>query len=71
MWDEFGDRTVTCMARGSRVLAAIWRGAWTAGNGEKQIGAGTVRTKQAIVKLYDDPKVLPSIALDKYDGILS
>jgi hypothetical protein len=71
MWNEFGDRTVGCMARGSRVLAAIWQGAWTAGNGEKQIGAGSVRTTKTIEKLYDDPKVLPSVALDKYDAILS
>jgi len=59
------------MARGSRVLASIWQGAWTAGNGGKQIGAGSVRTTKAIAKLYDDPKVLPSIALDKYEAILS
>jgi len=26
---------------------------------------------KAIAKLYDDPKVLPSIALDKYEAILS
>ncbi|MGO4479775.1 S1/P1 nuclease [Massilia sp. 2TAF26] len=34
LWAELGDRTMDCMADGSRTLAAIWQAAWTAGGGD-------------------------------------
>jgi hypothetical protein len=66
MWKTFGDRTVTCMARGTRYLAKIWQAAWEAGNGDGNIGVGKVATPDALIKLYNDPDKMPSVALDKY-----
>ncbi len=71
MWDTFGTRTVECMARGARYLGHLWVAAWVAGHGDKSIGEGAVVTEKALMKLYNDPKVLPSVALDRYPGILS
>jgi hypothetical protein len=70
MWDEFGDDTIECMARGSRYLAKIWQGAWTAGNGNKKIGAGSARAEDDIMALYNEKTFLPSVPLDKYASIL-
>lgn len=66
MWQKFGDDTVTCMARGTRYLAHIWQSAWDAGDGDRNIGAGTEIDKGAIMKLYNNPDVAPSIALNLY-----
>jgi hypothetical protein len=66
MWQEFGDDTITCMARGTRYLAAIWQAAWDAGDGDHKIGAGSARSESEIMKLYNDPDVVPSIALNQY-----
>jgi hypothetical protein len=66
MWEEFGDDTITCMARGTRYLAKIWQGAWDAGNGDSTIGAGSRRKESDIMDLYNDPDVVPSIPLDHY-----
>lgn len=66
MWDEFGEATVTCMARGTRYLTAIWQAAWDAGDGDANIGAGSVLKQPDLMKLYSDPNVAPSIPLDHY-----
>jgi hypothetical protein len=66
MWDVFGDRTITVMARGTRYLAALWQAAWTAGDGDTRIGKGRPVTKQELMTLYNDPKIVPSIPLDHY-----
>jgi hypothetical protein len=66
MWAKFGDDTITCMARGTRYLAAIWQAAWSAGNGDQNIGRGTKLSEDAMMQLYNDPNVIPSIALDHY-----
>jgi hypothetical protein len=66
MWDAFGDDTVTCMARGTRYLAAIWQAAWDAGNGDAKIGEGRVLKPADLMKLYNNPDVAPSVALDRY-----
>jgi hypothetical protein len=70
MWDEFGTKTVECMARGSRYLAKFWHDAWVQGKGDTKIGQGSKRTKTQIKTLYDDKTFVPSVALDKYPGIL-
>ena len=69
MWEEFGERTVECMARGARYLARIWHEAWKAGNADSKIGEGSKRKKTSIMKLYNDPKIVPSVRLDKYAGL--
>ncbi|UWU21376.1 hypothetical protein N2601_19440 [Rhizobium sp. CB3060] len=66
MWDDFGDRTITCMARGTRYLAKIWQAAWEQGNGDANIQAAAAITEAAIMALYNDPDKMPSVALDRY-----
>jgi hypothetical protein len=66
MWDSLGDRTIVCMARGTRYLAAIWDAAWQAGDGEKKIGVGSRIKEENLMKLYNNTNFLPSISLDKY-----
>ena len=70
LWEDFGERTVECMARGARYLGKIWQGAWMAGKGDSKIGEGSKRKEADLMKLYNDPKVVPSVRLDKYEGIL-
>jgi hypothetical protein len=66
MWEAFGDDTITCMARGTRYLAKIWQSAWERGNGDANIGAGATAAEGEIMKLYNNPDVVPSLALNEY-----
>ena len=66
MWDQFGEATVTCMARGTRYLTAVWQAAWDAGDGDATIGAGSVLKQPDLMKLYSDPNMAPSVPLDHY-----
>jgi hypothetical protein len=66
LWDAFGDRTITCIARGTRYLAAIWQAAWDLGKGDANIGEGKEIDQNDIEALYNDPNVVPSIPLDHY-----
>jgi hypothetical protein len=66
MWEEFGDETTTCMARGTRYLAKLWQSAWDAGDGDTNIGAGSARSEKEIMALYENPDVVPSLGLDQY-----
>jgi hypothetical protein len=70
MWAVFGDPTIECMARGSRYLARLWHDAWTVGHGKQKIGEGIKGKPADIMKLYNDPKFVPSVRLDKYAPIL-
>lgn len=66
LWKDLGKATVTCMARGTLYLAAVWQGAWSSGGAEGKIDpAGTI-DPQEIMTLYNDPDVVPSVALDSY-----
>jgi len=66
MWKAFGAKTIVCMARGTCYLAAIWQAAWSLGNGDTKIGKGAKQKPGAIMKIYNDPDKLPSVALDRY-----
>jgi len=66
MWETFGDDTVTCMARGTRYLTKLWQAAWSLGNGDANIKLSSAIRKKDLMQLYNDPDVVPSIALDKY-----
>jgi hypothetical protein len=66
MWKKFGDKTITCIARGTRYLAKIWQAAWETGGGDNTIGEGPHITEKAIMDLYNNPKVIPSVGLDQY-----
>jgi hypothetical protein len=65
MWEAFGERTITCLARGTRYLAKIWQGAWTAGNGDQNLVIEACR-EEDILAIYNDPKEMPSVPLDQY-----
>ena len=69
MWNQFGTGTVECMARGSRCLAHLWAEAWVRGGGDANIGSNATVTKDEIRALYEDPKVLKSVSLDKYKSL--
>ncbi len=66
MWDQLGDRTITNVAEGCRVMAILWQSAWIAGNGDSIATAKlTERSKTALKKLYDDKeKFVPSYRLN-------
>lgn len=66
MWDEFGERTVVCMARGTRYLAHLWQSAWDLGKGDNTIGNGSALKPADLRKLYENPAVVPSVPLDHY-----
>jgi hypothetical protein len=66
MWKVFGNDTITCMARGTRYVAKIWQDAWDAGGGDRNLGAGGRIKNDAIMLLYNNPNVVPSIALNQY-----
>jgi hypothetical protein len=66
MWERFGEKTVQCMARGSRCLTHLWAEAWVRGGGDTNIGSTAKVTKTAIRNLYDDAGVLRSVSLDRY-----
>jgi hypothetical protein len=62
--EQFEDWTVTCLARGSIYLAAIWTAAWTEGNGGQTIGDGGLVKSEDLISLYSDRSELPSMHLD-------
>ena len=70
MWETFGTRTVKCMARGTRYLAKIWEGAWGIGKAKTKIGKGSILQESDLMRLYNDPKFVPSVRLDQYKAIL-
>ena len=62
LYDQFGDRTITVIARGSIYLAAIWEAAWkAAGN---KITDLTEVDKKDLQDLYKNPANLQSYHLD-------
>ncbi len=65
LWAKFGQETIDVMADGARVLAKIWQGAWTAGNGEAiaKTKLGPV-SEAALMALYRDKKFVESLDLD-------
>lgn len=58
--DQFEDRTVTIMARGSRYLAAIWAAAWKESGGDTKIGNKGLVKAARLIKLYRSRRELPS-----------
>jgi hypothetical protein len=64
MWGEFDDRTVQCMARGSRYLAKVWLGVLDGGRGRHEDRRRIKAKKATIMGLYNDPKFIPSVRLE-------
>jgi hypothetical protein len=71
LFQQFGTDTAAVMADGARVLAMIWKSAWTAGGGAA-IAAGEIkgRTHKNIKALYQDPEFVPSLTLDDIGPVL-
>ena len=66
MWAAFGTKTIQAMAKGCRYLAAIWEGAWSAGQGAGKIKQGHILQPDKIEALYNSAAFLPSWSLDTY-----
>ena len=71
LWGKFGQQTIDVMADGARVLAAVWLGAWTAGNGNA-IAANKLRAvnADALIDRYNDRDFVPSLDLDSIAEVL-
>jgi hypothetical protein len=71
LWNTFGAGTVKVMADGARVLAAIWTGAWEAGEGNDIPSSKlTAIDPKLLVDLYRDVKFVPSLDLDHIENEL-
>jgi hypothetical protein len=74
LYDQLGDRTIECLARGCRYLAAIWESAWIMGGGKNLVvGMGEDEKKvdqKALTGLYKNPAELPSLHLGSINNIL-
>jgi hypothetical protein len=70
LWEKFGDKTITAMSNGARLLGALWESAWTAGQGETKIKSDTKITQTAAIALIDNPNFLPSKTIDQIAAIL-
>jgi hypothetical protein len=71
LWKRFGKDTVKVMADGASVLAAVWVGAWNAGNGDAIPAGQRTEIKPAtLVDLYCDPSFVPSLDLDQIGKVL-
>ena len=64
LFEEFGEATGKCMARGCIYLAAIWKAAWVAGGGEGTISSVAAVDPDDLSSLYADRDELPSKHLD-------
>jgi hypothetical protein len=64
LWDATGERTIACLAAGSRCLADLWESAWSEGNGTAiaadRLGPVDRRTLR---RLYNDETFLPALRL--------
>lgn len=65
MWDELGQRTITNIAEGCRVMAILWQSAWKAGGGNANFtSAQMVAIDQDVLKtLYNDKTFVPSFSM--------
>lgn len=71
LWTKFGAETAAAMADGAQVLAAIWHGAWTAGNGNQIAAAKIAAVDRALLQArYEDTSFVPSLDLDHIGPVL-
>jgi hypothetical protein len=71
LYQQFGELTIDCLARGSKYLAAIWDAAWTKGDGSNNIANRGAVDDKALVDLYIDRDELPSMHLDTIEPLLT
>jgi len=71
LWKKFGNDTIHVMADGGRTLAAIWQGAWDAGDGDAIANGKLVLIDTgALSDLYEDTKFIESLDLDAIGPVL-
>jgi len=70
LFEQFGQGTIDCLARGARHLAAIWDAAWTNGDGSTKITNRGKVNEQPLIDLYSDRAQLPSKHLDTISDLL-
>jgi hypothetical protein len=72
LWPLFGTKTVKVMADGTRVLRAIWKGAWKQGQGDTKIKVGALKEAdhQRLIDLYMDKTWMPSKNLKTIGALL-
>lgn len=69
LWEDFGQQTIECIARGCAYQAAIWEAAWELGGGkvadysDEDFDSDTF--KKSLKKLYENPEELKSYYLDQ------
>jgi hypothetical protein len=71
LWDEFGDDTIDVIAAGSDCLARLWRGAWTAGGGDKRIKSLGAIPEETLAAIYQPFGFLQSETLDSIEPVLA
>jgi hypothetical protein len=64
MWEALGERTTTCIAAGSLLLATLWESAWQEGGGGS-IATNALRAQSRVRlrTLYNDRAFLPALRL--------
>jgi len=71
LWKKFKDETIRTIANGCLRLASFWESAWKEGKGDQINHNELVNIPRPELQgLYQDPKFLPSVPLDKYQNIL-
>jgi len=68
LWDnkKVREATIQSLADSVRVLAALWKSAWEAGNGDN-VAKSKIRTytEEELQPVYRNPKFVESLSLDK------
>ncbi len=74
MWDELGDRTITCITNATLFLATLWESAWKEGGGNKT-GANAVKESDLVEidrgrlrELYMDTDFIHSFTLQQMEA---
>ncbi len=63
MWEKLGDDTISVMASGILLTAAIWESAWNVGKGDTTINSTRQINQDKLVEIYTDEDFLPSRTL--------
>lgn len=71
LWAKFGDDTIDVIAAGSDCLARAWRGAWTAGGGDRTITSLGGIKPEKLAAIYQPFDFLRSETLDTIAAILA
>jgi hypothetical protein len=71
LWEQFGNETIEVMTDGAQVLARIWEGAWTAGNGDAIPNAKLAEIDEdQLMNHYIDENFVRSLDLDHIEAAL-